>query len=403
MDDRPQQGPLAHIKVVEVGSFIAGPFCGQMLADLGAEVIKIEPPKAGDTMRQWGRAAANGHPLWWSVIGRNKLCMTLDLRLAEGRDIARALIGQADVLVENFRPGTLERWGLDPEAIRAEYPSLVVARVSGYGQTGPYRDRPGFAAAAEAAAGLRHLTGYPDRLPTRTGISIGDSLAGLYATLGVLAALVSRPERGNRGQVVDAAITDSVLAVLESVIPEYSAVGAVRCRSGTVLPGIAPSNLYPTRDGGVVIIAANADTLFQRLAQAMDRPDLITDPRYITHGARGEHQAELDDLIAKWSSQKTADEIVDLMQRVGIPAAPVNDAGAVAADPHFRARGSIVDVDTAEGLRISMQGTTPKLSETPTRVRWAGPPLGFHTDEILAGRLHFDPARIAALRERGIV
>ena len=402
MSDSPQQGPLSHIKVVEVGSFIAGPFCGQTLADLGAEVIKIEPPGKGDTMRQWGVAAANGHSLWWPVIGRNKMSLTLDLRLPEGREIARKLILQADVLVENFRPGTLERWGLGPEELLSERPSLIVARVSGYGQTGPYRERPGFAAVAEAVAGLRHLTGYADRLPTRTGISIGDSLAGLYATIGVLASLVSRPERG-RGQIVDAAITESVLAVLESVIPEFSATGAIRGRSGTVLPGIAPSNLYPTRDGGVVLIAANADTLFRRLAAVMNRPELTNDPRYQTHAARGKHQTELDQLIADWSVGKTVSEIIDLLQDAGIPSAPVNDSNAVASDQHFRFREAIVDVDTAEGVRVAMQGTTPKLSETPTRVRWAGPKLGAHTDEILSKRLSLEPAHIAALRERGVV
>ena len=353
-------------------------------------------------MRQWGIPAANGHSLWWPVIGRNKMSLTLDLRLPEGREIARKLILQADVLVENFRPGTLERWGLDPDELRSQKPALIVARVSGYGQTGPYRERPGFAATAEAVAGLRHLTGYADRLPTRAGISIGDSLAGLYATIGVLASLVSRQERG-RGQVVDAAISDSVLAVLESVIPEFSATGKIRGRSGTVLPGIAPSNLYPTRDGGVVLIAANADTLFRRLAIVMDRYDLIIDPCYQTHAARGKHQVELDQLIADWSVGKTAEEIVEILQNAGIPAAPVNDSNAVANDPHFRFREAIVEVETAEGVRIAMQGTTPKLSETPTRVRWAGPQLGAHTDEILLKRLSIGPARIAALRELGVV
>ncbi len=402
MSSSSQQGPLSHIKVVEVGSFIAGPFCGQTLADLGAEVIKIEPPGKGDTMRQWGVADANGHSLWWPVIGRNKMSVTLDLRQSEGREIARKLILQADVLVENFRPGTLERWGLDPEELRSQKPSLIVARVSGYGQTGPYRELPGFAAVAEAAAGLRHLTGYADRQPTRTGISIGDSLAGLYAAIGVLASLVSRPERG-RGQVIDAAITDSVLAVLESVISEFSATGIVRGRSGTVLPGIAPSNLYPTSEGGVVLIAANADTLFRRLAIVMERPGLSIDPRYQTHAARGKHQVELDQLIAEWSVGKTADEIVELLQNAGIPCAPVNDSRAVTNDPHFRFREAIVEVETAEGARIAMQGTTPKLSETPTSVRWAGPKLGAHTEEILSQRLNVEPEHLAALRERGIV
>jgi len=399
-----QDGPLSGLQVVELGSFIAGPFCGQLLADLGAQVIKVEPPGTGDTMRQWGQQkSSNGLSLWWPIIGRNKLSVTIDLRVPEGQALARDLISQADVLVENFRPGTLESWNLAPETLRLDNPGLVIARVSGYGQTGPYNMKAGFAAAAEAAAGLRHLTGYPDRIPTRVGISIGDSLAGLHAALGVLAALVARPARDGRGQIVDAAITESVLSVMESVISECAVTGAVRARTGPILPKIAPSNLYPTQDGTYAIIAANGDGLFKRLVAAMGQPELAVDPRYATHIARGERQAELDELISAWTITKPIVEIVALMDQHGVPAGPVNDAAAVLRDPHFRERAALVETETAEGVRVTMQGVAPKFSDTPARVRWAGPSLGQHTDEVLLEQLRLGPDRVAALRAGGVI
>jgi formyl-CoA transferase/succinyl-CoA--D-citramalate CoA-transferase len=399
-----QDGPLSGLKVVELGSFIAGPFCGQLLADLGAQVIKVEPPGTGDTMRQWGQQkSANGLSLWWPIIGRNKLSVTIDLRVPEGQALARDMIRQADVLVENFRPGTLEAWNLSPESLRLDNPGLVIARVSGYGQTGPYNMKAGFAAAAEAAAGLRHLTGYPDRVPTRVGISIGDSLAGLHAALGVLAALVARPARAGRGQIVDAAITESVLSVMESVISECAATGAIRGRTGPILPKIAPSSLYPTQDGAYAIIAANGDGLFRRLAAAMGRPELAEDPRYATHIARGERQEELDELIAAWTAAKPLAEIVELMDRHGVPAGPVNDAAAVLRDPQFRERAALIDTATAEGVPVTMQGPAPKFSDTPTRVRWTGPKLGQHTDDVLLNQLNLGPDRVAALRQAGVI
>jgi formyl-CoA transferase/succinyl-CoA--D-citramalate CoA-transferase len=397
-------GPLAGIKVVELGAFIAGPFCGQLLADLGAEVIKVEAPKGGDPMRQWGaEKTASGRPLWWSVIARNKKSLTLDLRQAGGQDVARSLIGQADVLIENFRPGTLERWNLDPEALRRANPGLVVTRISGFGQDGPYSDRAGFGAIAESMAGLRHLTGQPDAVPSRVGISIGDSLAGLYGCIGVLASLCARGRRTTGGQVVDVAIAESVLGVLESVIAEYAATGAVRQRTGPVLPRIAPSNLYPTRDGKLILIAANADGLFRKLSKAMGQPALADDPRYATHAARGERQAELDALIGAWSIMIELEPLLALMEEAGVPAGPVNDAAAVAADPHFRAREAIVEVPDPEIGTVTMQGIFPKLSETPGRVAWTGPTLGQHNDEILHGRLGLSPERLAELRKAGIV
>lgn len=404
MSSVPANGPLTGIKVIEMGAFIAGPFCAQLLADLGAEVIKLESPGSGDPMRQWGaEKTASGRPLWWSIIGRNKKSLTLDLRQAAGQEIARALIGQADVLIENFRPGTLERWNLPPETLRRATPDLIVARVSGFGQDGPYRARPGFGAIAESMAGLRHLTGRADEVPSRVGISIGDSLAGLYGCIGVLASLCARGRRTTGGQVVDVAIAESVLGVLESVIAEYAATGAVRQRTGPVLPRIAPSNLYPTQDGRFVLIAANADGLFRRLAAAMGAPELADDPRYASHTARGERQAGLDERIGRWTITLTAEALLNTMEEIGVPAGPVNDAAAVAADPHFRARGAVVEVPDPEIGSVTMQGVFPKLSETPGRIAWTGPTLGQHTDEILRDRLGISPQRVAELRAAGVV
>lgn len=396
-------GPLSHITVVELGSFIAGPFCGQLLADMGAEVIKVEPPVVGDAMRQWGAVkATNGRSLWWPVIGRNKRSITLDLRKPEAQQIVRELVRDADVLIENFRPGTLERWGLAPETLRQENEKLVVARVSGFGQTGPYSDRAGFGAIAEAMSGLRSLTGHPDRMPTRVGISIGDSLAGLYATIGVLSALVARPGRQGIGQDVDVSIAESVLGVLESVVSEFAETGSIRQRTGPILPGIAPSNLYPTADGQPVLIGANADGLFKELALAMDAAELAIDERFASHAARGRYQHELDEIIAGWTVTKTQAELLQLMDEHGIPAGPVNDAQAVAEDPHFRVREAVLEVPDATFGSVTMQGVFPKLSATPGRVRWTGPELGVDTDDILSRRLGYNADQIARLRQEGV-
>ncbi|MDB5363505.1 MAG: Formyl-CoA transferase [Rhodospirillales bacterium] len=399
------QGPLAGLKVIEMGSFIAGPFCGQLLADFGADVVKLEPPGTGDAMRQWGVAKRDGKSLWWPVIARNKQSVTLDLRQPEGREIARRLIAEADVLVENFRPGTLEDWGLGPDVLKAENPGLILARVSGFGQTGPYARRAGFGSVAEAMAGMRGLAGFPDRPPPRVGLSIGDSLAGVFAAMGVLLALRARDaaDAKGRGQIVDVAITESVMAVLESVISEYSGTGAVRGRTGSILPGVAPSNLYPTADGTWILIGANADGIFRRLAAAMGEPELGTDERYATHGARGRHQDELDTRIAAWTAGYGLDHLVTLLETHGVPAGPVNDAAGVVADAHLNERDAVIEVETADFGTIAMQGIAPRLSETPGRVAWAGPALGEHTETVLGDRLGLGPAEIADLRRRGIV
>lgn len=395
-------GPLAGVKVVELGAFIAGPYAGQLLADLGADVVKVEPPGSGDPMRQWGFAFKDGQSLWWPVIGRNKKSLTLDLRGARGQGLARRLIASADVLVENFRPGTLEKWGLAPETLMAANPGLVIARVSGYGQTGPYADKGGFAAVAEAVGGMRILAGFPDREPVRTGLSIGDTLAGTYATIGILAALYRRSIDG-KGQVVDVGLTDAVVAVTESVLSEFSATGRVRVRHGLAAPGIAPSNIYPTADGKHVVIGANADGVFAKLCAAMGRHDLATDPRFAKHQARGVNQAEIDGLVADWTRALPRAEVLARLDAEGVPGGPVNDAADVAADAHFRARESVIERD-APGLgRLVMPGVVPKLDRTPGAVRCTGPAVGEHTEEVLRERLGLGDAEIAELRRDGSV
>ena len=395
-------GPLDGLTVIEMGTLIAGPFCGQILGDFGATVIKIEDPKAGDPMRQWGRSLPKGHSPWWPVIGRNKRSVTLDLRTAEGQDIARRLIGGADVLVENFRPGALEKWGLGYERLSADNPGLVMARVSGFGQTGPYSSRAGYALIGEAMGGLRYITGEPDRAPARAGISVGDSLAGLHAALGTMMALHAR-HRSGKGQIVDAAIYESVLSVMENLITEYGLTGYVRERSGSVLPGIAPSNAYPTKDGALVVIGANQDTLFRRLCDAMGRPELAQDPRYAGHAARGEHQAELDALIGAWTATLDAEALLALMETSGVAAGRVYRAPDMLDDPQFAAREAIVELPHPVFGAVKMQNAFPRLTGTPGSVRWPGPALGEHTDAVLTERLGMSTDEISGLRERGVI
>ncbi|GGF82480.1 succinyl-CoA--D-citramalate CoA-transferase [Azorhizobium oxalatiphilum] len=402
MTEPNNQGPLTGIRVVEVGSFIAGPFCGQLLADLGADVIKIEPPGVGDVMRQWGVAQLDGKSLWWPVIARNKRSMTLDLRGTAGQEIARSLINQADILVENFRPGTLERWGLGPDDLHKTNPGLIIARVSGFGQTGPYSQSVGFGAIAEAMGGLRTLAGFPDRAPPRAGLSIGDSLAGVFAALGVTSALEARRRTG-KGQVVDVGITDAVLAMQEAVLSEFSATGSLRQRTGTALPGIAPSNLYPTGDDEWILIGGNGDAIFARLAQAMGQPELAKDERYATHRARGARQQELDDIVADWTRTLPLAGLLDILKAHNVPSGPLYDAAGIVADPHFRERGAVVDVESTEYGRLTMQGIAPHLSDTPGSVRWVGPTLGEHTQEVLADRLGLSPEEIEKLKAAGVI
>lgn len=399
---KPNEGPLTGLRVIEMGTLIAGPFCGQVLGDFGAEVIKIEDPKAGDPMRQWGRSLPQGHSPWWPVIGRNKKSVTLDLRSAEGQAIARSLIAKADVVVENFKPGTLEKWGLGYEAMSQLNPGLIMARVSGYGQTGPMSAKAGYAVVGEAMGGLRYVTGEPDRPPARAGVSIGDSLAGLHAALGVMMALHARQKSGH-GQVVDASIYESVLAIMENTITEYVLTGYVRERFGSALPGIAPSNAYPTKGGEMVVIGANQDTLFARLCVAMGRPDMAEDPRFKGHAARGENQVELDAIIAGWTVERAADEVLALMDEHQIAAGRVYRAPDMLTDPHFAARNSIVETPHPVFGSVKMQNAFPRLTDTPGAVRWAGASLGEHTDEILTDVAGLSAEAISDLRTRGLV
>jgi formyl-CoA transferase len=394
--------PLDDIRVIEMGSLLAGPFCGQLLGDFGAEIIKIEDPKAGDPMRQWGREKPQGQSLWWPVVARNKKSVTINLRTEEGQDLVRKLIAEADVLLENFRPGTLERWGLSPDELWKINPRLIVTRVSGYGQTGPYSSRAGFGSIGEAMGGIRHVTGDADRPPARAGVSVGDSLAATYAALGTLVALHNR-ERTGKGQIVDSAIYEAVLAMMESLLPEWQLAGYERGRSGSVLPNVAPSNVYPTADGEMILIAGNQDTVFRRLAEVMGQPELADDERYATHGARGARMEELDQLIAEWTVTKQADELLDLMSNGGVPAGRIYRAKDMFADPHFAARDAIVTVQHPVLGDFPMQNVFPKLSETPGKVRSVGPELGQHNEEIYTRLLGIDEDTVSSLRSAGVI
>ena len=395
--------PLSDIKVLELGQLIAGPYCGQVLADFGAQVIKVEPPGKGDAMRQWGAAdRETGEPLWWNVIGRNKQSITLDLRQERGQELLRELARDADVIIENFRPGTMERWGLGYDVLSQANPGLVMVRVTGFGQDGPYASRAGFASVCEAMGGLRYLSGYPDRPPVRVGISLGDTLAGLHAALGTMMALHQR-ERSGRGQVVDSSIFESVLAMMESLVPEYVRAGKVRERSGSFLKGIAPSNAYPARDGRDVIIGANQDTVFRRLCQAMGQPTLADHPDYATHRARGEHQEAIDELVAAWTRQHDAQHVVDLLAEAGVPAGLVYRAPDMLEDPHFQAREAIVEVPDHHGTPLPMQNVFPRLSNSPGCVRHVGPTLGEHTETVLADWLGLGADDLDALRDDHVI
>lgn len=390
-------GALQGLRVIELGQLIAGPFCGQLMADHGAEVIKIEQPGEGDPMREWGR----GKKVWWPVVARNKKSVTLNLRLKAGQDILKSLVAKADFVLENFRPGTLEKWGLGYDELARLNPGLIMVRVSGFGQTGPYAGRAGYGSIGEAMGGMRYLAGDPSTPPSRIGLSIGDSLAATYACLGALMALQWRHKTG-RGQVVDSAIYEAVLAMMESTVPEYTEGGYIRERTGAILPKVAPSNVYPTTDGDL-IIGANQDSVFRRLCEAMDRAELADDPRFATHAARGEHQAELDDLIAAWTRTMSTQELMARMDRHGVPAGKIYRAPDMLADPQFEAREAIVHVDHPEFKNLKMQNAFPKLSATPGRVRWAGPALGQHNAEVYGGLLGLSEADQQSLRAQGVI
>ncbi len=393
-------GALQGLRVVEMGQLIAGPFAAKTLGDFGADVIKIEPPGAGDPLRNW-RLMQDGTSVWWQVQSRNKRSIALDLRHPEGQDIARQLIAQADVLIENFRPGTLEGWGMDYETLSRTNPGLVMLRISGYGQTGPYRDLPGFGAIGEAMGGLRHLTGEPDRIPVRCGVSIGDTLASLHGTIGVLMALYHRKVHGGKGQVIDVALHEAVFNVMESLVPEYSAFGAIREPAGSALPGIAPSNAYRCADG-VVLIAGNGDSIFKRLMTVIGREDLGDDPALSSNAGRVARVQEIDAAIEAWTQSRGVKEVLAALGEASVPAGRVYTAKDIVEDPHYRAREMILKQQTRDGHEMEVPGIVPKLMGTPGTVRSSAPKLGDDTDAVLA-ELGFNAEAIARLRSKAVV
>ncbi len=403
----PAAGPLAGLKVLELGQLIAGPFAAKTLADFGADVVKIEPPESGDPLRKW-RLLKDGTSVWWQVQSRNKRSVALDLKDPEAQSIVRKLAAEADVLIENFRPGAMEGWGLGPDALQALNPGLVMLRISGYGQTGPYRDRPGFGVVAEAMSGLRHLTAEPGRVPVRVGVSIGDTLASLHGVIGILMALqhrhasVSAAAPKGRGQVIDVALYEAVFNCMESLLPEYSAFGAVRGPAGSALPGIAPSNAYRCVDGGYALIAGNGDSIFKRLMAAMSRNDLGTDPTLADNAGRVARVEEIDAAIGAWTATRTVDEVLAVLDNAAVPAGRIYTVADIAADPHYQARGMIEQVLMDDGTRLAVPGIVPKLSLTPGSHRRNAPTLGQDTNAVLR-EMGLTDEQVRTLRERGIV
>lgn len=403
--DAEGSGPLVGVRIIELGTLIAGPFATRLLADLGAEVIKVEAPDKPDPFRDWGQGRHKGKALWWPVQSRGKKLITLNLRSPAGQGLLLQLVERSDAVLENFRPGTLETWNLGYETLATANPRIILARVSGYGQTGPYSKRAGFAAAAEAMGGLRHLNGYPDRPPPRTGFSLGDSLAAMFAAQGILAALYHRDALGGgKGQVIDISLMESCFALLESVVPEYDRLGSVRGPSGTGLKGVAPSNLFQSRDGKWVVIAANQDDLFRRLCGAMGRPELAADPRFATHIARGNHQEEIEGIVAEWASERDAREIDQVLNDVGVVAAPVYTVADIFQDPQYRAREMLVEYEDPELGSYVGPGLVPRFSATPGAVRWSGQwRPGRHNGEVYGGLLEIPEARLKELEEQGVI
>jgi len=391
--------PLARLKVVEMGQLIAGPFAAKTLADFGAEVIKIEPPKVGDALRKW-RLLKDGTSIWWQVQSRNKKSLSLDLKQVEAQEIVRTLIQEADVLIENFRPGTLEGWGLDPEKLLELNPKLIVLRISGYGQTGPYKDKPGFGVVAEAMGGLRHLTAEPGRVPVRVGISIGDTLASLHGVIGILLALQERHNSG-KGQIIDIALYEAVFNCMESLLPEYSAFNEVRQAAGSALPGIAPTNAYECADGGYVLVAGNGDSIFKRLMTVIGRDDLGSDPELENNDGRVKRVVELDQAIGEWTKTVSTTKALEALDSVAVPAGRIYTVADIARDPHYKARENIQTIQMHDGSKLDVPGVIPKLSRTPGSIKTLAPEIGENTDEILKS-IGLNESQIASLKERGI-
>jgi formyl-CoA transferase len=393
--------PLAGIRVIELGTLIAGPFCARLLAEFGAEVIKIEAPEGGDPLRKW-RKLHRGTSLWWYVQARNKKSLTLNLREPEAQEVVRRLVKGTDIVVENFRPGAMEKWGLGWDALSAINPALIMVRLSGYGQSGPYRDRPGFGAIGESMGGLRYITGYPDRPPVRVGVSIGDSIAALHGVIGALMALHHRDRNGGRGQYVDVALYEAVFNMMESVLPEYGMFGFVRERSGASLPGIVPSNTYVTRDNKYVVIGANADAIFKRMMRAIGRADLADDPALAHNDGRVARTEEIERVISGWVARHDLERVLEVLDKAEVPSGKIYDIADIAADAHYRAREMIQELRLDDGQPIQVPGIVPRLSETPGETRWLGPQLGQHTAEILTG-LGYSREEQEAMRQRGVI
>ncbi len=397
-------GPLAGVRVIELGMLLAGPFTGRLLGDMGAEIIKVEPPGQPDPIRDWGKARYKGRSLWWPVQSRNKKCITLNLRHERGQALMLELVKRADVVTENFRPGTLEKWNLGFDRMSAVNPKIVLARISGYGQTGPYAARAGFASAAEAMSGMRYINGFPGEPPPRMHISLGDSLAGMFAVQGILAALYHRDVLGGSGQVVDVSLLESCFAMLESMVPEYDKAGVVRGPGGTHLKGIAPSNIFLSRDGKWMVIAANQDNVFRRLCAAMGMPELAEDPRFSTHLARGDHQEEIEGIVREWATARDAADIDATLNDAGVICGPVNTIADIFEDEHFRAREMLIEHEDPEFGTYIGPGVVPKLSKTPGSVRWSAPwDEGSHNREVYGDLLGLPAGEIASLREEGVL
>ncbi len=406
-EDRDPQlnGPLAGVRVIEMGQLLAGPFTTSRLADFGAEVIKVETPGKGDPMREWGHHRWEGKCLWWSTLARNKKSVTANLRDERGQELVKKLVAEADVLSENFKPGTLEKWGLGPEELHKINPGLIISRVSGYGQTGPYSERPGFASVGEALSGMRYINGYPNQPPPRTGLSLGDTLTGMFAAQGILMALYWRDAMGGgKGQVIDTSIAESCLTMMESSLPEYDKLGVIREPSGTGLANVSPSNLFPTSDGKYVIIAANIDAMFKRLCEAMDKSEWIEDPRFVDHKARGENAELLDGLIGEWTVTMTAAELTEHLDNNGVVVGPINTIADVAADPHLQERNMIRREEDEFFGEIAVPGIVPIFSETEGDIGWLGSPTpGSHNEEVYNGVLGISTDELAELAKDGII
>lgn len=395
--------PLEGVKILELGNIVAAPFAGKLFAEFGAEVIKVEEPENGDPLRNW-RVMHEDTSVWWYVQSRNKKAVTINLRDPEGQEIVKTLISKVDVVLENFKPGTLEKWGLGYEEMKNENPSIILTRISGYGQTGPYREKPGFGSVAEAIGGLRYLTGYPDRPPVRVGIAIGDMVAGLYAVIGTLMALRARDEDPEKkGQVVDVALYEAVFSLLEGILPEYDLTGVARERTGSTLPGIAPSNTYKCADGKHIVIGGNGDRIFQRLMTAIGREDLANDPRFSTNQGRADHVEFIDHEIEQWTLQYPLKEVQRILDEASVPVGPIYGVQDIITDEHYQARDMLREIVLSDGKKLMVPGIVPKLSETPGDIEWNGPELGAHNEEVYTEFIGISPEEVKQLKERGVI